>query len=202
MQPNGIGQFIIGESPIGDQPFDWTQTLYSQYANSDVMIGWLTSFSGWIDANQQIDAFYDQEFNIATAVGYGLDVWGRILGIGRVLFIDIASPYVGFAESGDTNYKGWNQAPWYNGESLVGNYALSDDAYRVLLMAKAAANIWDGSTLGLNRILRILFPGQVAYVTDNLNMTMHYVFGFTLTAVQSAIINSGVLPRPSGVAIV
>ena len=40
-----------------------------------------------------------------------------------------------------------------------------------------------------------------SYVTDGLDMTMTYTFAFQLSPVQSSIVfNSGVLPRPCGVA--
>ena len=65
-------------------------------------------------------------------------------------------------------------------------------------MAKALANICDGSIPATNQILINLF-GQ-GYVTDGLNLTMTYTFTAALTAQQLAIANSGVIPRPSGVA--
>jgi hypothetical protein len=197
--PNGIGQFVIGESAIGSQPFDWTQTILSQYANSPVILQWIDYFSQNVDPTQNIDAFYDQLWNIETAVGYGLDVWGRIVGVTRVI-PGITQKYFGFQEAGTLSADPFNQSPFYSGEALAGNATLSDDAFRTLIMAKAAANIWDGSIPGLNLILRTLFPGLVCYVTDGLNMTMTYTFQFTLTALQIAILqNTNVLPRPGGV---
>ena len=200
--PNGIGQFQIGISPIGDQPFDWQSTLYSQYANSAVLNQWLDFFSQWIDANQNIDAFYDMLWNIDTAVGYGLDVWGRIVGVNRVMQI-FTQQYIGFEEAGILVSETFGHAPFYSGQPFVTTgFALSDDAFRLLILAKAAANIWDGSIPGLNKILRLLFPGAVCYATDGLNLTMTYTFQFVLSAVQQAIVtSSGALPRPAGVSV-
>lgn len=197
--PNGIGQFIIGESAIGSQPFDWSQTILSQYANSPVILSIIESFSEAVDPTQSIEAFYDQVWNVATAVGYGLDVWGRIVGVNRVIQVP-PSKFFGFAEAGNVSADPFNQSPFYAGGPLTSNFQLSDDAFRQLIFAKAAANIWDGSIPGLNSILRLLFPGQLCYVLDNENMTMTYVFGWILTPVQIGIIeNTGVLPRPAGV---
>lgn len=200
-QPNGIGQYEIGVSPIGDQPFDWTQTLYSQYANSPVLTQWLDFFSQWIDANASVDSFYDNMWNIQTAQGYGLDVWGRIVGVNRVITI-VASQYLGFEEAGDTVFENtWGYGIWYSGETIgTSSYALSDSAFRQLILAKAATNIWNGSIPGLNAILRLLFPGQIVYCTDGGNGTMTYTFGFLLTPVQLSIAQTpGILPRPAGV---
>lgn len=198
-QPSGIGEFQIGVSPIGSQPFDWSQTILSQYANSPIILQWIDYFSQCVDPTESIDAFYDQLWNIETAVGYGLDVWGRIVGVTRVI-PGATQKYFGFQEAGTLSVDPFNQSPFYSGEALTGNATLSDDAFRTLIMAKAAANIWDGSIPGLNLILRTLFPGFVCYVTDGLNMTMTYTFKFTLTALQIAILqNTNVLPRPGGI---
>lgn len=198
-QPNGIGEFQIGVSPIGTQPFDWTQTILSQYANSPVLLSLIESFSEAVDPTESIDAFYDNVWNVATAIDYGLDVWGRIVGVNRVIQAP-SDKYFGFAEAGDLSADPFNQSPFYSGGSLTSNYRLSNDAFRQLIMAKAAANIWDGSIPGLNAILRLLFPGQMCFVLDGANMTMTYVFGWTLTPVQIGIVQtSGVLPRPAGV---
>ena len=200
-----MGEFIIGESSIGDQPFDYASTLYSQYSNSPVITSLLDFFSQWIDANESVDGFYDQIWNVETAVGYGLDVWGRIVGLntGRVLPV-YPTEYLGFNEAGNLAgiSNSWGHATWYSGETLTSNVSLTDDAFRLLILAKAATNIWDGSIPGLNAILRALFPGQIAYCTDGLNMTMTYTFGFSLSPVQISIIfNSNVLPRPAGVSV-
>ncbi|MQS00264.1 DUF2612 domain-containing protein, partial [Gluconobacter aidae] len=98
---------------------------------------------------------------------------------------------------------GWNQAPWYSGSSATTNYRLSDSAYRQLIYAKALSNISDGSILSINAVLMTLFGAQGdAYVKDNGDMTMTYVFDFVPTDVQVSIIQtSGVLPRPTGVSV-
>jgi Protein of unknown function (DUF2612) len=196
---NGIGQFVIGESTIGNAPYPWRNTLYSQYANSPIIGSLLDYFSQWIDANQSVDSFYDDVWNIETAKGYGLAVWGRIVGINSNVIQISDVPYT------TTNESGGNAVPTgfstlYSGEPTTSNYALSDDAFRALIMAKAAANIWDGSILGLNNILRLLFPSLVSYVTDGLDMTMTYTFTWQLTPVQAALVmTENVLPRPCGV---
>jgi len=80
-------------------------------------------------------------------------------------------------------------------------YELTDDAYRVLILAKALSNIAATTAPALNQILRNLFPGRGrAYVRDNGNMSMTFVFNFRLTTVEYAILTqSGALPHPAGV---
>lgn len=181
---------------------DYQQTVLSQYANSPRL---LTILEGWnqaFDPSSLIDLWYERVWNLSTAQGYGLDVWGRIVGVSRVLTV-ASDKYLGFSEANDLTEEGFNNAPFYSGTSVTSNYRLSDDAFRQLINAKAMANITDGSVTSINAILMALFAGQGdAWVEDNGDMTMTYVFDFVPTAVQVSIIqNSGVLPRPAGVGV-
>lgn len=179
-----------------------SQTILSQYANSPALCGIIDAWNQALDPAAQIDQWYALVWNVKTAQGYGLDVWGRIVGVSRVLSIESVD-YLGWREANDLTEEGFDQAPWYSGSDATSNYRLSDDGYRQLIYAKAFANISDGSVLSINTILTTLFAGQGdAYVRDNGDMTMTYVFRFVPTDVQVSIIqNSGVLPRPAGVGI-
>ncbi|MFT9442329.1 MAG: DUF2612 domain-containing protein [Acetobacter papayae] len=179
-----------------------SQTILSQYANSPALCGIIDAWNQALDPATLIDQWYTLVWNVKTAQGYGLDVWGRIVGVSRVLSIESVD-YLGWREANDLTEEGFDQAPWYSGSDATSNYRLSDDGYRQLIYAKAFANISDGSVLSINTILTTLFAGQGdAYVRDNGDMTMTYVFSFVPTDVQVSIIqNSGVLPRPAGVGI-
>jgi hypothetical protein len=182
---------------------NYEQTILSQFANSPAILSLIESFNECVDPRANIDAFYDNVWNIETAVGYGLDVWGRIVGVSRVLQVS-SGEWLGFNEANDgTVETPFNVAPFYAGQAATGNYALTDDAYRQLILAKAAANITDGSIPAINAILMALF-GEYGdcWCTDGQNMTMTYTFEFQLSPVQYAIVaQSGVLPRPAGVAL-
>lgn len=199
---NAIGFFQIGISPIGTiAPFDWWQTVISQYANSAILTQLISNFFQYIDPTQSLDAFFDFVLNVDTAQGEGLNIWGRIVGVTRVL--NIASGDF-FGMTGPTGASGdpYNVSPFFSGSSpLTNNYALTDSAFRTLIFAKALANISDGSIKSINQILINLFPGRGnAYVIDNEDMTLVYRFEFTPTPVELAIVGqSGVLPKPVGV---
>lgn len=201
---NAIGLYEIGVSSIGSLLiFDPEQPIISQYANSNACDSILYSIAAALDQTENFDDFYDHIWNVYTADGYGLDVWGRIVGVVRVLHIPIGGPYLGFAQANDPlHIQGWDQGIWFSGTGLTQNYRLNDDAYRLLVLAKAALNITDCSIPSINNILSILFPGRGdCYVTDGENMTMTYTFNFALSPVETAIVEqSGVLPRPAGVA--
>lgn len=194
-----IGEGIPSVSPV-DSAFNWRLTVISQYANSPVLLALIENLSDHIDPTRDIDAFFDLVFNVDTAQGYGLDVWGRIVGVSRVLKLPgTGGDFFGFAESIDAH--SLNEAPFYGGGTLTNNFSLSDGAYRKLILAKALANICDGSIPAINQILINLFSAYGnCYVTDGGDMTMTYTFGATLSEVDFAIVSqSGVLPRPAGV---
>lgn len=200
------GVYAIAEEPIASSDpsglapsaryfFDPATTLLSQYANSPVLIKLVDDFAQWLDPASRFDSFYSLIWDIDTAVGYGLDVWGRILGVNRVLQVP-AGVYLGFEQDDDARPFGFGI--FYGGGRSTNNVALTDGAYRTLLLAKAALNITDASIPAINAILLNLFSD--GYVRDNLDMTMTFVFSHTLTPVETAIVfQSGVLPKPCGV---
>src|SRR5580658_2364536 len=204
---NYIGGFVIGSSPIGDiPPFDVWQTMLNQYANSSIIAQLCTNMAQYVDQTENLDEFYDTIWNVDTAVGYGLDVWGRIVNVGRTLEISnaLGGPYLGFEEAGTpTTLTPFGQAPFFSGQGVNNNVTLTDTAYRPLVLAKALANICDGSVPAINQLLINLFPNQGnCYVADGQDMTMTYTFTFPLTPLQQAIVSfSGVLPRTSGVTL-
>jgi hypothetical protein len=68
-------------------------------------------------------------------------------------------------------------------------------------MCKAMSNICAATVPAINEMLLYLFGARGrCYVQDTGGMEMRYVFEFALTDVERAIIlQSGVMPRPSGV---
>lgn len=191
-----LGTVYFDPSIPTDQTFfDIRQTVLSQYANSPVMLRMIRAFSEWLDLGNRFREFYRLVWNIDTAEGYGLDVWGRILGVSRVLPVPTGE-YLGFEQQDEAQPFG--HGIFFRGANLTDGAFLTDDAYRVLLMAKAALNITDASVPSVNQILLTLFGD--GYVRDNLDMTMTYVFSAPLDPVETSIVlNSGALPRPCGV---
>lgn len=200
---NGIGQFQIGVSPIGElSPFDEWQTVLSQYANSPILTSMIESFNTAMDQTENVENLYDMVWNVETAQGWGLDVWGRIVGVSRVLRFPGNVSYFGFEEAG-SSWTGFGQGGFFSGGGTTTNFLLSDADFRLLILAKAATNICDGSIPAINKILLTLFPLRGAcYVADGQNMTLTYTFQFPLNQVEQAIVGqSGVLPNPAGVVI-
>lgn len=177
-------------------------TVAAQYANSPVMLALLSGMNSAIDPSVDINKFYTDMWDVATATSYGLDCWGRIVNVSRILTIPgtaVVADYLGFAEAGISAF-GFGWGTFYTTPSST-NFILSDDAYRQLIMLKAAANITNCSIAALNHIVSQLFAGQGrVYVTDVGDMQMVLVFEFMLSSMQKALLlQSGIVPVPCGV---
>lgn len=181
--------------------FNVEDTILSQFANSPTILSLINSFSSAVDPSANIDAFYELVWNIETAEGYGLDVWGRIVGVQRVLEVPGGVIDFGFEEAGDVSAAPFNQGVFFNGTPATSNFTLSDDAFRTLILAKALANISQSNIHAYNTILMSLFPNRGnAFVTDSGSMQMNLVFMFPLQPFEIAILlQSGAFSPPTGV---
>lgn len=181
----------------------WPQTILSQYVNSPRTLGLIESFSDAINANGLSDLFLASVLNIETASSYGLDVWGRIVGVRRTLYVPggASGKLLGWGEPGAGKFYGWRQAPWNTLNRLTPNFTLQDDDYRRLILVKAFSNISDRSIPSMNAALMQMFAGQGnVHVSDLGSMTAAYVFDFHPTALDLAILQqSGAFASPSGV---
>lgn len=164
-------------------------TLLSQFQNSPTLKSLVESMEAYISPTVDIDNFYNLVMNVldegATLNDYGLDVWGRIVGVTRNLNIpaDIVNP---------------------GGYSFTaGTYVLDNPSFRTLILIKALANITDCSIPSLNALLSRLFAGRGrCYVVDNADMTMDMVFEFYLRPFEYAIVAASLaVPHPAGVLV-
>ena len=173
------------------------QTIISQYANSPIICGMIEQFNQCIDPRADAMEFYRDIWDIETAKGYGLDIWGRIVGIERYVFITSHDENVGFA----TGFTPFNSGTWSSGEDDGRKYRMDDETYRKIIMLKAMSNITYASAPNINRLLSIMFEKRGrAYFVKNGTMSARYVFEFFLLPTERAIIRqSDLLPRPSGV---
>lgn len=177
---------------------DYKQTIISQYANSPTMLQMMDNTNQWIDPQYFFTQFVEKIWDIDTALTFGLDLWGRILGISRRFYVIRTGQYLGFSGN-DPDYQPFNQAPFYNGSSDADAVDLDNDTYRNVLLTKALINISNTSIVSLNAIVSRLFIGRgKCYVADVGSMAFTYTFEFTLTALDRAIINQ-LLPFPTGV---
>lgn len=179
---------------------DYLETVISQYANSPRLLQLLSNWNEDLDPRVDLDLFYESVWNIATAEGYGLDVWGRIVGVSRTIRSPSPTGDVfGFSEG--AGYQPFGQAPFYSPRSSLTNITLSDADFRTLILVKAMSNISGCSTPVLNAALTQLFgTSGRSYVIDAGGMKIRYVFEFILSSQEYAILTtSGAIPKPAGV---
>jgi hypothetical protein len=135
-------------------------------------------FNQAIDPGPAFELFYKNILNPDTAIGHGLDIWGRIVGVERVLKIT-PTGYFGFYEARNEPF---GFGPFYNGPPATDNYVLGDETYRLLIFAKARANISNGSTADINDILMSLFPNRGnAYIQEGTGPSAENYFQFAET---------------------
>lgn len=146
--------------------------MLSQYAGSPVICSLISSFEAAMDPRGNIQNFLQYIWNVNTAVGYGLDVWGTIVGVSRVV---PSSPPITLD---DTDYR---TLILVKAAANIGNVTIPT-------LNRLFRAIFSGQGL--------------VYVEDNLNMSLTDVFKFVPTPAQQAIVEySGVLPRPAGVEV-
>lgn len=185
-------------------PFDVDTTVISQYSNSSTLLRLVENMAQYIDPRANLEQFYNYVFNVDTATGFGLDYWGKIVGVSRLLRIVTSGiEYFGFDNTATppADWQNFGGAPFSRGALDTQAYLLPDSSYRTLILTKALSNIVATTAPALNKLLQMLFPGRgKVYVSDDGAMSMTFVFEFSLTPVEYAILTqSGALPHPAGV---
>jgi hypothetical protein len=178
------------------------RTIISQYSSSRTIMAVIESMNDCLDPRVNVQEFIDNIWNVDTAVGFGLDIWGKIVGVSRLLRIPSNLNTFGFSNASiPADWRPFNQGTFYTGNNVSQSYLLPDDAYRTLILTKALANIVATTAQSINALLRNLFPGRgKCYVIDSGAMTMSFVFEFDLSLVEYALLTqSGVLTHPAGV---
>ncbi len=173
--------------------------MISQYGNSPIIAAIIQSLEDSTKPDNDIHNFLYSIFDIDTAQGFALDIWGRILGVSRVIVLNAAGEsYLGFEEgqTGVNDYQSFGFGVFFTGSS-GGASILSDDAYRTLLYVKALANISDCTPKSYNKLLTTLF-GNACYCAQNGALKGKFVFPIPLNNLQVSILTaSGVIPKPA-----
>lgn len=182
---------------------DIETTIISQYSNSPTLVRLVHNMGQYVDQTTNFENFYNFVWNVNTAVGFGLDIWGRIVGVSRLIRLPSNDPIFGYINADDPpDWHPFNEGIFFPGDQATQSYLLPDDAFRTLILTKALSNIVATNSASLNQLLRNLFPGRgKCYVQDLGGMAMRFVFEFSLTNTEYAILTqSGALPHPAGVA--
>lgn len=182
---------------------DIDDTIIRQYFTSPRMRRILENFRDNMDAAPFYEMILDRVIDPRTAVSWGLDVWGRIVGVSRYLDVG-ADKFIGFEEASDITTDTFGYAIWYNGFEPSGTALyLTDEMYRKLIFAKAMRNISDCSIYSINKCLKMLFPDSgLIFAQDNFDRTISIIMDFTPDPSQIAIITQAdVIPIAAGVSL-
>lgn len=196
---NGRFQLRVN-NPDAISSIDALEPVQSQYAASPRLVSLLVRKAALLDPGKDLMEWYDSVFNPQTAQGVGLDIWGRIVGIGRMLWMQ-NSGFFGFAFQ---NMENFDQAPFWIQSLSQGQFRLTDEAFRFLIFFKAAANIGRGDMQSINALLNMLFEGEhgpgSCCVLETAPMEIRAVFQFYLTDYEQSLFSQyGLLDRPAGV---
>jgi hypothetical protein len=146
------------------------QTVVSQYSNSPTILALIESFNAAVDPSADIDNFLTRVWQVDTAQGFGLDIWGRVVGVSRIIPTNPATVLT------DAQYLELILLKALSNISRASSYSIN-----TLLMDWMA---------GRGR----------AYVNDLGNMEIRYMFEFVLAPFEIDIITqSGIFLRPAGV---
>ncbi|MBO7696951.1 MAG: DUF2612 domain-containing protein [Methanobrevibacter sp.] len=156
--------------------------LISQYANSPVLKNLASGLNTLFDDSEFVKNWYETVFNLETATGYGLDVWGKILNVGRTFVYNGISYYLGGAQIID-------------GVSFTAEQM--DNLYRQVLQLTAMRYIGNASIASINNMLQFIYGGK-CYCLEYDVMEIRYVFRFYMNKIQKAIIET-LNPHPTGV---
>jgi hypothetical protein len=183
------------------QSFDYSENLLSslQWRNNEAPnIQQLLQYKQDYWDENQVDfweSWYDDVFNLKTANKFGLYVWSIILNMPISIQSNTPAPN-----------SFWGYGPFrvnYNnaGFTTIGNIVLTEEEARIILRLRYYQLVISPTVTNINFVLNDLFSDQgLAYVEDNLDMTMTYNFDFVLSAPVQLIFNEyDILPRPAGV---
>ena len=113
-------------------------------------------------------------FNIDTANDFGLTIWGLLLNVSNIYFV--------------------------NGIQKT----ITTETYRMFLKGRLYYMLMNGSTPDINKYLKIIIGDKEIYnntILSDLNkMTINYILGWEVTEEEKGLyFNTDILPRPAGV---
>jgi len=167
--------------------------MISQYANSPKFVSLVNGLTGLFSNSKLISDWFNVVYNIKTAKGFGLDIWGKILNQGRNFTY--------------TNEKTGVKTYYYlKGEMTIDGTIFSSDeienTYRTVLIMKALSNITNATAKSLNDLLQFYFQDRgKMYVIKYDTMKIRYVFEFYVNKLEKSIFTSNVMPKPTGVGV-
>lgn len=170
--------------------------MLSQYANSPTIVKLVNGINEQLNNAQTIEDWFRIVFDLRTATGFGLDIWGKILNQSRRFqYVDENNQTVDVYLQGNQTVDGVD----YTAEQM-------DNFYRTALFLKAFSYIADTSLKNINDMLNFYFnmtseegrEGK-AFAYNIGTMAIEIVFTFFMPKLEKAILTSDLFPTPAGV---
>ena len=165
--------------------------MLSQYANSPKFVKLVEGLKSQISNANTIEDWVRVVYDLKTASGYGLDVWGVILNQGRLLY-----------------YKdeyGIQRSVYLRGAQTIGSEDYKEEQiegyYRMLLFFKAFSYVTNSTLKSFNDLLRFYFEDKKVFVQEIGTMVIELVFRFFPTTLEKIIFASDLFPKPTGVGL-
>lgn len=178
------------------------RALLWQYNNAPRLEALLTQKQAWYDEEQT--EFWSNwvvdVFDLRTANAFGMKVWAIILGLPLVVSVgpsETTAPAWGFGALRQNFGRG------NFGRSGSGTISLTLEQQRLVLRLRYFQLVGRCNVPEINKFMIAVFGDQgLVSVTDNLDMTMSYTFGFAIDSQLAFVLrNFDLLPRPSTVGI-
>lgn len=156
----------------------YLNNITSQHRDKPKFIAWLSAHLNIIDDIYNVLKGMNEAFDIDNAIGAQLDTLGVIIGRERALTFQPLNEF---------------------------NPVLTDEYYRLVLKAKIAFNMWDGTIPSMYEIWNNIFGNDTdlsLQLKDNQDMSFNaYITGYTDQIQQDLIQHGYIIPKPQGVRV-
>lgn len=207
----GEGYYVIDPAVPPVVSMDLLAPVTWRFDQAPRLMSLLTSKNNWYNNNhvQFWNTWIQTVFNLKTAGTFGMAVWAYILNL-PLASLSLQDKYRYWAFGAlrsnftDGDIEGQPDNPGSGNFPPAGaDGAITTPIEKIAaLRLKYYTHITDCSVWGINNLLYDVFHENFgnAYVIDNQDMTMTYVFEFEIsTLFQNAMVQYGLLPKPGGV---
>lgn len=179
---------------------DYLGLITSEHANKPKFMAMISACVAPMVQIQSLYASMIPLFDLSTPpVGNQLDIIGQWVGVSR--FVNVPLTGIFFSWEG-TLAEGWDLGLWQGSNNTNSIVSLPDAQYLTLILARIAANSWNGTTEQAYAIYQQIFPNLTILIQDNQNMTFYVIVIGMMDSLTQALLTGGYLPlRPEGVLI-
>lgn len=165
--------------------------MLSQYANSPKYVTLYNGLNDLFNNASTIEDWFNVVYNLNTAEGFGLDIWGKILNQGRQFSYNDNGTTVNVYLGGEQTIDG-----------ITYDAQFMEERYRDVLFLKALSNISNCTIASMNNLLQFYYKNRGGvYVLEYNPMEIRYVFEFYVSNLEKAIFTTGIMPKPTGVGV-